>query len=154
MLGQHPKLYACAELECFTGDTLADCLAYAQRVPIVTMHGLLRTVAQLHIGEQTDSSVMAARQWLQARATWSGAQLVAWLEAQIAPLRLIEKSPIHVLRWPAMQRLAAVCAHQPAVHLCRHPLSAVRSLMAAYRHRGQPLSPSQALCSWVQGHHH
>ena len=62
MLGQHPTLYACAELECFTGDTLADCLAYSERVPIVTMHGLLRTVAQLRTGEQTDASVMDARE--------------------------------------------------------------------------------------------
>ena len=152
MLGQHPALYASAELECFTGDTVADCLAYAERVPVVTLHGLLRTVAQLHLGEQTDSTIMAARRWLEARQHWSGAKLVSWLEARIRPLRLIEKSPIHVLRWPALQRLAAVCANQPAVHLSRHPLSAVRSLMAAYSHRGQPLSPSQALSCWVQGH--
>ena len=152
MLGQHPALYACAELECFTGDTLADCLAYAERVPVITMHGLLRTLAQLLCGEQSDRSVMAARQWVEAREHWSGAQLVTWLETRIAPLRLIEKSPIHVLRWTAMQRLAAVGVNQPAVHLSRHPLSAVRSLMTAYSHRGQPLNPSQALRSWVQGH--
>ena len=154
MLGQHPMLEAPAELECFTGETIGDCFAFAKRVPAVTMHGLLRTVAQLQKGGQSDEAVLAAYHWLQARRHWSGARLVAWIEGQLAPRRLIEKSPIHVLRWPSLVRLASVCANQPAVHLCRHPTEAIRSLIGAYRHRGQSLTPTQALTAWVQGHRH
>jgi len=152
MLGQHPELYAPAELECFTGDTLSDCFAFAERVPVVTLHGLLRTVAQLQYGHQNNATIAAAQQWLEVRSHWSGGDLVAWIEARIAPRQLLEKSPIHALRWPSLQRLAAVCAGQPLLHLSRHPISAVRSLIGAYSHRGQQLTPSEALRTWWQGH--
>jgi hypothetical protein len=46
MLGQHPELYASAELECFTGSSLLGCKQFADRVPEVTLHGLLRNLAQ------------------------------------------------------------------------------------------------------------
>ena len=152
MLGQHPELYAPAELECFTGNTLGECFAFAERVPVVTLHGLLRTVAQLQFGHQNNATIAAARQWLEARSHWSGGDLVAWIEAQITPRRLLEKSPIHALRWPSLQRLAAVCAGQPVVHLSRHPISAVRSLIGAYSNQGQQLTASEALRTWWQGH--
>ena len=152
MLGQHPELYAPAELECFTGNTLGDCLSFAEQVPVVTLHGLLRTVAQLQFGHQNNATIAAARQWLEGRRHWSGGDLIAWIEAQITPRRLLDKSPIHALRWPSLQRLAAVCAGQPVVHLSRHPISAVRSLIGAYSHRGQQLTPSEALRTWWQGH--
>lgn len=152
MLGQHPDLYAPAELECFTGDTLGECFAFAARVPVVTMHGLLRTVAQLQSGCQSTKTVSAARRWLEARSHWSSGDLVAWIETQIKPRRLLDKSPIHALRWPSLQRLAAVCADQPVLHLSRHPISAIRSLSGAYSHRGQRLTPSEALRTWLQGH--
>lgn len=152
MLGQHPALYATAELECFTADTLAGCLAYAQRVPVVTTHGLLRSVAQLLCGEQSNTSVTAARQWLEARLHWSGADLVHWVEAQIAPRRLLEKSPIHVLRWESLQRLVAISDNEPVLHLTRHPVSSMVSLGNAYRRQGRTLSPGEALRTWVAGH--
>ena len=152
MLGQHPALYATAELECFTADTLAGCLAYGQRVPVVTTHGLLRSVAQLLCGEQSNASITVARQWLEARQHWSGAELVRWVEAQIAPRRLLEKSPIHVLRWESLQRLVAVSANEPVLHLTRHPLTAMVSLGAAYHRQGRTLSPGEALRVWISGH--
>lgn len=152
MLGQHPALYATAELECFTADTIAGCLAFAQRVPVVTTHGLLRSVAQLLYGEQSNTSVTSALQWLQARQYWSGADLVRWVEAQIAPRRLLDKSPIHVLRRESLQRLVAVANNEPVLHLTRHPVTAMVSLMAAYRRGRQALTPSEALRTWVVGH--
>jgi len=153
MLGQHPSLYATAELECFTANTIAGCLAFAQRVPIVTTHGLLRSVAQLLCGEQSNASVSAALQWLEARQHWSGAELVRWIEAQITPRRLLEKSPIHVLRWESLQRLVAVADNEPVLHLTRHPVTAIVSLCAAYGRDRKPLTPSEALRTWVAGHH-
>lgn len=154
MLGQHPDLYAPAELECFTGDTLGECFAFAERVPVVTLHGLLRTVAQLQGDAQTDATIAVAQQWLEARSHWRGAELIAWIETRIAPRRLLDKSPIHVLRWPCLQRLAAVCAGQPVVHLSRHPISAVRSLIGAYSRLGLRLTASEALRTWSVGHRH
>lgn len=152
MLGQHPALYATAELECFTADTLAGCLAYGKRVPVVTTHGMLRSVAQLLCGEQSNASVTVARQWLEARQHWSGAELVRWVEAQIAPRRLLEKSPIHVLRWESLQRLVAVSANEPVLHLTRHPVTAMVSLCTAYSRQGRGLTPNAALRTWVAGH--
>ena len=38
------------------------------------------------------------------------------------------------------------------MHLSRHPINAVRSLIGAYSHRGQKLTPSEALRTWWQGH--
>ena len=152
MLGQHPELYASAELECFTGDTIADCVRFTERVPAVTLHGLVRTLAQLQAGRQCNASVEAAWQWLEARGDWSGAQLVAWLEAQVAPRRLIDKSPIHLLQWRSLERVSRVCAGEPVLHLARHPLTAMISLMNVYQIRGAALSHAEALTAWVRGH--
>lgn len=152
MLGQHPELYATAELECFTADTLGGCLAYNQRVPVVTTHGLLRSVAQLLCGEQTNATIATARLWLAERQHWSGAELVRWVETQIAPRRLLEKSPIHVLRWGSLQRLAAVADAEPVLHLTRHPMNAMVSLSKAYSRQGQTLSRGEALRVWISGH--
>lgn len=152
MLGQHPELYATAELECFTAGTLAGCLAFSQRVPAVTTHGLLRSVAQLLCGEQTNATIAIAHQWLTERENWSGAQLVRWIEAQIAPRRLLEKSPIHVLRWESLQRLVAVVDDEPVLHLTRHPVNSMLSLCAAYRRKGRPITPQEALRVWRCGH--
>lgn len=152
MLGQHPELYATAELECFTADTLTGCLAFSQRVPAVTIHGLLRSLAQLLCGEQTNATISIARQWLTEREHWSGAQLVRWIETQITPKRLLEKSPIHVLRWESLLRLAAVTDAEPVLHLTRHPVNAMVSLGKAYRRQGRSLSPGEGLRVWLSGH--
>jgi len=87
LLGQHPELYATAELECFPADTLAGCLAFSQRVPAVTTHGLLRSLAQLLCSEQSNSTIGVVYTWLDERQHWSGTELVRWIEAQIAPMR-------------------------------------------------------------------
>lgn len=75
-----------------------------------------------------------------------------WIEAQIAPRRLLEKSPIHVLRWESLQRLVAVVDDEPVLHLTRHPVSSMVSLCAAYRRGGRPITPQEALRVWVSGH--
>jgi len=100
MLGQHPELYASAELECFTGSTL------------------LRSLAQLLHGEQSDAAIAAARRWLDQRLDWSGAELVGWIENVIAPLRLVEKSQIHMLRSESLARLVEVVKREPTLHWC------------------------------------
>jgi hypothetical protein len=47
-----------------------------------------------------------------------------------------------------------VAGNQPVLHLSRHPISATHSLTRAYSQRGRPLTPTQALTAWVQGHRH
>lgn len=152
MLGQHPELYASAELECFTGSTILSCQQFAERVPVVTLHGLLRSLAQLLHGEQSDASIAVARRWLDQRLDWSGAELVGWIENEIAPRRLVEKSPIHVLRSESLSRLIRVVRWEPMLHLVRHPLTAMASLRAAYQRRGRSLTAAEALNSWVSAH--
>lgn len=152
MLGQHPELYASAELECFVGSTLLGCQQFAERVPVVTLHGLLRTLAQLLQGDQSDAAITAARRWLDERRDWSGAELVAWVEAAVAPRRLVEKSPIHVLRRESLTRLVEVVMQEPMLHLVRHPLTAMTSLCTAYRRNSRALTPTEALTTWLTGH--
>ena len=152
MLGQHPELYASAELECFTGSTLLGCQQFAERVPVVTLHGLLRSLAQLLHGEQSDAAIAAARRWLDQRLDWSGAELVGWIETVIAPRRLVEKSPIHMLRSESLARLVEVVKWEPMLHLVRHPLMAMASLRGAYQRSGRSLTEAEALSSWVTAH--
>jgi len=152
MLGQHPELYASAELECFTGSTLLGCQQFAERVPVVTLHGLLRSLAQLLHGEQSDAAIAEARQWLDQRLDWSGAELVGWIETVIAPRRLVEKSPIHVLRRESLARLVGVVKWEPMLHLVRHPLIAMASLRTAYQRSGRSLTAAEALTSWATAH--
>ena len=127
MLGQHPDLYGLPEINLTVADRIGGVIDFYQTRPH-GLHGLLRTVAQLQSGAQTDETIAAARAWIEERRDWSSTQMLAWIEAEVAPRRIVDKSPVTV-RSPAMlTRLRQMRPEASFLHIVRQPAAVCRSI--------------------------
>lgn len=61
MIGQHPQVYGLPEVNLSHGDTLGEMWNTVSTAMNFGTAGLLRLLAQLHEGVQTDESVTRAR---------------------------------------------------------------------------------------------
>ena len=62
-IGQHPQLYGFPELRLFVGETVAEILAFSQQRASNDFPGppgLVRTLAQIHEGVQTEATIIKA----------------------------------------------------------------------------------------------
>ena len=132
MIGRHPQLYGFPELALFRRGTVGELMtdppdwrgAPAHR----RMAGLLRAIAELHDGEQTDASIAAALTWLQDRLEWRSADVYDHLLDACAPRIGVEKSPEHAGGDAPLARVAAAYPRARYIHLTRHPVPAVQSM--------------------------
>ncbi len=118
--------------------------------------GLVRAIGYYEFGGQTAECLVAAREWLQERAHWSGAEMLDFLLERISPLTGVEKSPENVESEEALRRLADAYPEARYVHLVRHPVSTQRS-MAEHARRTVPEftlpdEPMFGIASWVETH--
>ena len=121
MVGMHPEMYALAEVNLFCANTLGDLLARASRRGHRELkNGLLRVIAQLNAGEQTDDSVEEAEAWLAARAHWSTRDVYVYIAERVAPRRCVDKSPRYS-QTGNMMRLHKAFPDARILHLGRHP---------------------------------
>ncbi len=128
MIGCHPQLYALPEVNLFCADTVRDLAELARRRAGLRflLDGLLRTLAELQWGEQTEETVDAARAWLGERESWSTAQIYYHIAELAAPRRCVDKSPAYARPAP-LQRLRETFPDAPILHLSRHPRSSQQS---------------------------
>src|SRR5579871_1329673 len=133
MLGQHPQLVGLPELKLFAYPTMAELEASLPRFWIERglthrAPGLVRALAEFLFDGQTPAALTAARSWLRARASWSGADVLDCLLARLAPRIAVEKSPETVETGAALERAAAFYPQARYLHLTRHPLATQRSI--------------------------
>lgn len=127
MLGQNPDLYGLPEINLTVADTVGGVIDFYRARPH-GLHGLWRTVAQLQSGEQTEASIDAARTWIEERRDWTSSQMLAWIEAEVTPRRIVDKSPVTV-RSPAMlARLVKMRPGASFLHVVRQPAAVCRSI--------------------------
>ncbi len=130
MIGQNPMAYGVPELNLFMADTLEEFISELSGGPRqLQIHGLLRTVAQLYAGEQTINSIDMARRWMLVRLDLSTSQVYAQLCKKVAPLRIIDKSPIYSVAVKNLQRIDQAFPDAYYLHLLRHPRSQGESIM-------------------------
>jgi hypothetical protein len=120
MLGQHAGIFAPPELCLLPALRLVDLF---DQLPRQRLDGLLRTLAQLHAGEQSIESIEMARRWLFRRARLETTDILAELCARVAPRQLILTSdllcaPANLGRLPALRD---AFPHARFLHLTRHP---------------------------------
>lgn len=127
MLGQHPELYGLPEINLSVADDIGGVLAFYQRREH-GLHGLVRVVAQLQSGAQTDATVAEAAAWIAARRDWPTGQMLGWIEDQVAPRRIVDKSPVTVRSVAMMQRLVAMAPDAQFLHITRQPAAVCRSI--------------------------
>jgi hypothetical protein len=161
MIGQHPELMALPELKLFAYDTIAEMQASLPRYWIERgmkhrSPGLVRAIGHYEFGGQTPDALTAAREWLDDRADWSGAEVLDFLLERIAPRAGVEKSPENVESDESLRRLADAYPRARYVHLTRHPVTTQRS-MAEHASRtvpgfSLPGQPMAGIASWLETH--
>jgi hypothetical protein len=161
MIGQHPDLAGLPELKLFAYRTIGEMEAslpayWIERGLTHRSPGLVRALAQYEFGDQTLASLARAREWLQARSHWSGAQVLDVLLARLAPRAAVEKSPENVATGAALRRLAAAYPRARYLHLTRHPVATQASMVAhgnrtvpEHPLRGQPMA---GIAAWREVH--
>jgi hypothetical protein len=162
MLGQHPQMYAFLETHLFVADDMADLLRLYRVAGGRRQHGLLRVVAELLTGDQTEESITLARRWCRSRFTASTADLFYELAAAVEPLVVVEKSVSTVWRREYLERAGRVLPSARFVHLTRHPMSHCESVLQALerepwlarhlRADGDPRSPQDPQHLWLRLH--
>lgn len=120
-LGCHPQLYATPELNLLMADTVGELLDIFDIGQGAHAHGLLRTIAELEFGGQTDFGVVQARAWLDAHRALRSGELAMWLAEKVAPRRLVTPDSEAALRPMNLRRLLAQMPGSSIVHLVRHP---------------------------------
>jgi hypothetical protein len=142
MIGQHPRMYGLPETHLLRDETLAgwwgrvDCAQYPMA------DGLVRAVAQLWFGEQTEVSVRKATGWLRRRASFATAHVMEILGEEVQPAMLVEKSPSMIYYPDVLERIADLFPQARFLHLVRHPRghgeSVLRYLQDVARHGSVP----------------
>lgn len=138
MLGQHPLMYGFPELNLFMAETMdefwrgtdSDGGRKSTFWPVMR-HGLLRTVAQLYVGEQTIDSVALAYRWVRARSRRTTGEVFRELLAKIDPLIAVEKSPAYLRKRLYLDRLLETFPNARFIHLLRHPRAQCESVLKA-----------------------
>ena len=129
MLGQHPELYGFPELNLPVANTVGGWLKYTEQPTMRWLRqGLLRALAEVESGSQTDDSVADVEAWLDAHRSMAMTDLVDEIRQAVAPKRVVEKSP-HIISNPAhLARLARVAPDALYLHVTRHPFTSCRSM--------------------------
>lgn len=127
MLGQHPQTYGFPELNLFVADEVRRMLVAYQRAGEQAQHGLLRTLAQLHEGEQTVESIDRAQEWLKSHTHWSTKALFDHLLESVSPRVGIDKSPRTVMKEEYLERMFRCYPDARYLHLVRHPRATAES---------------------------
>lgn len=120
-LGSHPDLYATPELNLFMAPTVGELLDIFDVGQGAHAHGLLRALAELEFGSQSDAGIASAREWLEQRRELDTGQVALHLAARAAPRRLVVPDSESPLRPMDLQRLRLQVTDVHVIHLVRHP---------------------------------
>lgn len=129
MLGQHPDMYGVPELNLFIDENLGDLVAKHNRFKPDAIHGLVRVLAQLHEGAQSESSAAHAHEWIREHSGWSTARVLAHIVESVQPRIVVDKSPRTVMQQEYMERIHRMYPNANYLHLTRHPRSMGNSLI-------------------------
>jgi hypothetical protein len=121
IVGQHPQMYALPELHLFTADTVGEWWDLCTRGTFEMDHGLVRTVAELYFGGQTEPAVSRARGWLRRRSHYTTGLLLETIAQRLEPLIAVEKSPTTAHSTATLERAFAMFPNARYVHLVSHP---------------------------------
>jgi Sulfotransferase family len=139
MLGQHPQLYGFPELHLFGAATVGEWWTWCKRARWRS-HGVLRAVAQLYFGGQTEDTIVRARAWLMRRSHLGTGLLLEHLGHRVWPRIPVEKSPSITKTVERLQRADQMFPNARYLHLVRHPStqggSALRYSAERQRRRG------------------
>jgi hypothetical protein len=131
MLAQHPELYGFPETHLLVARTVAEWFAYFGYNFL--SHGLLRLIAQLIAGEQTEETICVARIWLTCRLNRSTAYVFSELAERIHPLMPVDKSPLLAGDERSLRSAYSIFPGARFLHITRHPVTQGISILKLVR---------------------
>jgi hypothetical protein len=129
MIGQHPEMYGLPEVNLFVAERYIGLQMLYRRFRPHLAHGLLRAISELGLGGQTVENAEAARAFLEDEPHASTTRLFTDLVEWAAPRRVVDKSPLHVIKAEYLDRMYQAFPDAQFLHLTRHPLSTCKSVM-------------------------
>lgn len=133
MLGQHPQAFGLPELNLFNVDQFVSLWHEIPGEPNLVdarlRHGLLRAVAEIYTGEQSDETIEFAQHWCAARENLTSGEIFREIQQRLDPLIPVEKSPAYTVEVRRMERILQVCPDARFIHLTRHPVKQCESTM-------------------------
>lgn len=147
MLGQHPQMYGLPETHLFCEQTLSARAARVERATYPMGDGLLRAIAQLYFGGQSESTIRLARRWLRLRQDVTTDFIFKALADKVYPLILVDKSPSTINSLQVLRRTHSRFPGVRFIHLLRHPRGHGESVMRFIdeRRRYGPIPPTHWL---------
>jgi hypothetical protein len=160
MFGSHPQVYGFPELRLFIGESIEAILRPRDFAPEPWSHfarsGLVRAVAQLIFGSQSEPEVDHAFAWLEERSSWAPGAVFDLLRAAVAPRIALEKSPDTINTDQTLDLCVRTYPDARFVHLVRHPISTITSMIQHWAVRMTQYTPRDlaliAARSWFNGH--
>jgi hypothetical protein len=137
MLGEHPELYGVPELNLFLKDTMGQLWIAAHQSrgggwKKSLLNGLVRVVAQIHDGEQSEEAAIRALAWVEERGNWSTARMYYYLQEKLNPRGIVDKSPPYGAIPANLERLHAAFPNARYLHISRHPRPTCKSMHQIY----------------------
>lgn len=129
MIGQHPQAYGVPELNLFLADTLGELLESRTGFTQFQLHGVLRTISQLYLCEQTLVSIEAAQRLYLNNMTINTGEFYYRLCKKVAPKQIVDKSPAYSVVPMALERINATFPDAHYLHIVRHPRTQGTSMM-------------------------
>jgi len=127
MIGQHPDMFGLPEVNLFAGDDYDD-LGRLYKMRPGFSHGLLRAVAELGLGGQTEENIDVAKKWLEENRKISSGDIYKDLVDWAGNKRLVDKSPIYVYSQETLNRMKQAFPSASYIHLMRHPRATCDSI--------------------------
>jgi len=133
MLGRHPQLYGFPELHLFLTETMSEWWTIANAESFQMNHGLLRAVAQIVFGEQTEAGVERAAGWIRRRLHLSTGLVLETLAAAVHPATAVYSCSSIVQRAEFLARSRAMFSDGKFVFVSQHPQAYCEAVIAAVR---------------------
>ena len=140
MLGRNSQAYGLPETHLFTAETVAGWWAMCEKSTFRMADGLLRAVAQMFYGEQTDDCIKEAEGWLRRRSQLSTGLIYEALADRVSPLLMVEHSGTIVSRPVALRRMLRLFPMARIVQVTVHPRRFGEFLMKSI-HEASKLGP-------------
>lgn len=160
MIGNHPEMIGLAETNLLAAETYEE-LEIAYLIDQRFQHGLLRSVAELGLGGQTEETIELAKSWLSENEPVRTADIFRDLMAMAEPRHVIDTSILYVFRPGILDRIVESFPEACYLHLSMHPRLTCESIYrtrkaASDSHLGRQASGSNMEMNpetmWMQPH--
>jgi len=124
-------MYGLPEVQLSMSDTVSEWWDICAQASFPMADGLVRAVAELIFGVQTEENVVRAQGWIRRRFHLSTGRMLELLAEAVAPRVVVEKTPGTVYNRIFLQRFGAMFPDARYLHLVRHPRGNAESVLKA-----------------------